>query len=616
MSKQQPQFLCDDQVDPKSKKHLLVCSMNVRRQAGKHVSEPIKMILKGNYIQERPRLHKALDILAMIVITATIIALGYLLWPKNTPDLIVIDTSVAPEQVITGDLSTLTFRYENNSDEIITDTRLTIDLPQHFELLDVDSTAEYLGSLVFNIGDIPPTDYGFIHIQGTMFGDVGGEQIFTTTLSYTYSPDKITDTKVKQHIFKPIQSALELELSLPEHLVAYQKVAGEIKYTNTGSIAFPHLLINPQWPSTFTLSSSSPSQQSDGLFHIDSIEPGETGIITFAGYLGSEQDSTFIFEPSFSFDETNYKQTTLTDIVEILPTPLQISHSISESTINPGSTITIDATYKNISDFKLTDISFKIASDIDIFATSGITGGSYANGYYTFSSMIDELAPGETGSVEMKLPVKQTLSRSATDIYENISVTTSSSAEFTFEPDQEPITVQTIGSRFDLPLTSPVTMSSFGRYWAPSGDQLGRGPVPPIVGETTKYWVFWNIEGTTNSLSNLTLEADLGPNVSLTGRQSVSTGSSISQSDGTIYWSIPELDPTLPPGSTVAGIAFEVAITPSEDQIGTTPVLLSSTLLQASDRFTGASLTRTTGTVTTAIPYDSKATSYGGIVTE
>ncbi|EKD47224.1 MAG: hypothetical protein ACD_66C00167G0005 [uncultured bacterium] len=616
MSTQPPQFSCDDTVDRKSKKHLLVCSMNVRRQAGKHVSEPIKMILKGNYVQERPRLHKILDVLALVVITTTLIALGYLLWPKNTPDLIIIDASIAPEQVITGDLSTLTFRYENNSEETISNTRLTIDLPEHFELSSIDSTAKHLGSLVFNIGDIAPTDYGFIHIQGAMFGDVDGEQIFTTTLSYTYSTEKITDTKVRQHIFKPIQSALELELSLPEHLIAYQKVTGEIRYTNTGSIAFPHLIINPKWPNTFALTTSLPAKQSDGFFHIDEIEPGETGIITFAGYLGSEQDSTFVFEPSFSFDETSYKQKTLTDVVEILPTPLQISHSILESTINPGSTITIDATYKNISDFKLTDISLKIASDNNIFATSGITGGSYTNGYYIFSSVIDELAPQESGSIQMKLPVKQSLSRSATDVYENISISTSSSAEFTFSPDQEPITVQTVGSRFDLPLTSPVTMSSFGRYWAPSGDQLGRGPVPPIVGETTKYWIFWNIEETTNTLSNLTLEAELGTNVTMTGRQSVSTGSSITQSHGTVYWSIPELDPTLPPGSAVVGIAFEVAITPSQDQVGTKPTLLGPTFLRASDRFTGASLTRTTAGVTTAIPYDTKAASYGGIVTE
>ncbi len=616
MTQKDPQLICEDKIDPKTKKHLLVCSLNVRRQAGKHVSDPIKLLMQGKYLKERGRLHKALDILGISVLILTLAAVIYLVLPKSTPDLIVIDASVAPDEVITGDLSTLTFRYENNSAETIRNTRLEFSLPEHFDLEEVDSEVEEIGSLTFDLGNIAPTEYGYIHVKGTMFGDVGGDQIFTTSLTYTYSEENIQDTKIKEHIFHPVRSALELELTLPEHLVAYQQVEGEINYTNTGSVEFPSMIIEPDWPETFSLISSSPTLQSDGKFYVDGIEPGETGVISFVGRLGSEDDSVFDFYPSFSFESATYSQSTLTATIEILPTPLQLSHAISESSIVPGSSVTIELDYENLSNYNLTDIELRLSSDIDIFGTSGIENGSYSNGYYYFNDSITELESSESGSVSMIIPVATSLSRSGTDVYESIYVTTNSSAEFSFTPDDELITVNTFGSSFDLPLTSPMVLSSFGRYWGPSGDQLGRGPIPPIAGETTKYWIFWNLSGTTNELSNISISADLGTNVELTGRQSVSVGSSVESTNGTVTWSVGSLDPTLPPTSSVVGVAFEVAITPGEDQIGTTPILLGSTSVTATDSWTNSFVSAGTSSVTTSIPYDTKASSYGGIVEE
>ncbi|MBT3230643.1 hypothetical protein HN358_02575 [Candidatus Uhrbacteria bacterium] len=615
MTTKDPQLICEDTIDPKTKKHLLVCSLNVRRQAGKHVSDPIKLLMQGNYLKHRGRLHKALDIVGIGFLILTITAVAYLVFPKNTPDLIVIDASVAPEQVITGDLSTLTFRYENNSDETIKNTRLMFELPEHFELANIDTDVEEVSTLTFDIGDIAPTQYGYIHVQGTMFGNVGGDQIFTTTLNYIYSEDEIEDTKVKEHIFQPIRSALALELSLPEHLVAYQLVEGTISYTNTGSVTFPELIIEPDWPESFSLISSAPALQSNAKFYVDGIEPGETGVIEFTGQLGSADDSTFDFYPSFIFDTAQYNQSKLTDVIGILPTPLQLSHAVKESSIIPGESTTIELQYENVSDYELSNIELRISDDINIFGTSGIEGGSYNDGYYYFDNQIENLNAGANGSITMILPNNSSLSRSATDIYESINITTTASAQFSFTPNDELITVNTFGSSFDSPLTSPITLSSFGRYWGPNGDQLGRGPIPPAVDEVTKYWIFWNISGTTNDLENLSINADLGTNVELTGRQSVSTGSSIDSENGTVTWTINSLNPTLPPTSTVVGIAFEVAITPSEDQLETTPILLGQTSVNATDAWTQSFISSWASGVTTSIPYDTKASSYGGIVT-
>lgn len=607
-AQQTPELICKDKLDLKTKKHVLVCSMNVRRQAGKHISEPFKMLLKGTYIKERGKLHKALDLITMTILTATVIALVYLLIPKSTPDFVIINASVAPTPITTGDVSTLTFEYENNSDEIIKNAQLSITLPAHFELT--------LGELKYSLGDITPGSYGYIHIEGAMFGDVSVQQIFTTELSYTYSEQNIPDKKTKEHNFSPEKSALELNLELPKNIVAYQEVEGEIQYTNTGSMEFPNVVIEPVWPDGFVLIESSPSVQANKSFHITSINPGETGVINFKGRLGSQENSTFIFNPSFSFDDTSYKQTQLVDVVDIIPSPIQLSHSIYESAVAPGETITVNAIYENVSEFDLSNIIIKVKSDTDIFSTTDIVNGKYSNGYYIFENTTDTLSPGDKQSVSITIPVKSTLSRSATSEYENIYVNTVSYADFAFEFDGVQTQANTVGSSFKSPLTSPIVLNCFGRYWGPNGDQLGRGPVPPIADETTKYWIFCNISSTTNTLSNLTLEADLGQNVSLTGRQSVSIGSSIASENGSIIWRLDELSPTLLPTSAVVGIAFEVAITPSLDQAGLTPTLIGNSSITATDNFTNSFISSASDSVTTSLPYDTKAYQYGGVVTQ
>ena len=43
-------------------------------------------------------------------------------------------------------------------------------------------------------------------------------------------------------------------------------------------------------------------------------------------------------------------------------------------------------------------------------------------------------------------------------------------------------------------LNSNLAVQVYPMYYAPTGDQLGRGPLPPKVGETTKYWIFCEVD--------------------------------------------------------------------------------------------------------------------------
>jgi hypothetical protein len=616
MSEEQ-KYICEPQKDPRTKKHLLVCSLDIGRQGGKHVSEPAKLILKGEYLKERSMLHKILDGLGALVLIATITAVILLILPKHTPDFIIVDSTIAPKEVITGGSSTLTFRYENQSDETLENVRVEFDFPKHFKLDGFESQdAQIVEAQILEIGTINPTQYGFIHLKGTMFGDVGGEQLFTTTFTYSYESGEKTDAKIIEHSFSPTKSTLELNLQLPEHLVSRQQVSGSITYANTGDMDFPDLIIAPDWPATFELIESNVELKNDA-FHITPIASGEIGEITFIGILGDENDSTFIFAPSFKFGDDTYTQEILVDTIDILPPPIATAHEIEESILIPGELATIHIHIENTSEFSVSNVIPRLSTSSGIFETSNLNEMTFADNFYLINEKVDQLNPGESYNTTVHIPVKSSLNCSALTSCERIKASIQSSATFDFEPTQgEKVESNTFGSTTDILLSSPIVLQSFGRYYMSSGDQLGRGPLPPLTNETTKYWIFWNISGTTNPLTNVSIEAPLGPGVNLTGKQSVSYGSAVQTKGDIVTWSIPRIEPTLPAQNPIIGIAFEVEITPNSSQVGTTPVLLQSPTVRASDEFTGGVITAAGSSVTTNLYQDSKAQQYGSQVEE
>jgi len=109
------------------------------------------------------------------------------------------------------------------------------------------------------------------------------------------------------------------------------------------------------------------------------------------------------------------------------------------------------------------------------------------------------------------------------------------------------------------------------------------------------------ISNSTSFLSNPRFSATLPSGVRWTGKSSVSHGRDVSYNASTniISWSHNGLA-----AHQQAGVFFELAITPSASQIGSTPLLLQNIRATAHDDFTDRDLTRTANNISIAIPND------------
>ena len=530
--------------------------------------------------------------------------------PKTFADNIYYDVSVAPREIITGAPSTLVIRYTNGTEEELRDVSMSLGYPEHFSLQQILIEEELTNEEIITIGTIPIGGTGSIKITGVMFGDVGGEQTFRSIMTFAHGEENEVGQKVSEHTFSPSASTLNVSLILPDQLIAFQEVQGTITYENTGEIDFPDISIEPVWPEEFSLSTSNPLL-SDGHFSLPSIQAGQTGEMTFSGYLGDADETvTFLFHPSFTFGNTHYQQETLKHTSPVLPPQLSVSHTIDRDSFRPGAETSMTITYENIGETSLSNVQIGFETDSLFFSE-----GQYLVDQDDYPELA-EVQPGATGEVTITSTTRSTIMQSEVESQEDLGTVDSQAIAIYVLGDDSGQTVTNKGSVISTPMTTPIALESFARYALPSGDQLGRGPLPPQVGSETKYWIFWHITGTINPLTSVEIAGTLPENVRFTGRQTVSQNEGVvyDESTNTISWTSDSVAATLFADSTIVGIAFEVGITPTDDQIATIPSLMEEIQITAIDETTGAFISSVGATISTDLPSDLMASDKAEVV--
>lgn len=555
-----------------------------------------------------PRLMFSID-LVLIGLILGLLSTGLIFWfgkPVDIGDKIHFSAEVAPRAVVTGAPSTLIIRYANQTGEELRGARLTVGFPAHFELQELSSDlATPIGHNTFDLGTIPVNAEGSIKIRGVMFGDVGGTQTFRSILTFTHGEKNEAGQKVDFQTFSPARSTLVLALELPKRLIAGQTVSGTVTYHNTGAFDFPEIGLEPIWPPGFTLHNSSvPVRQN--LVKLPELPSGASGAWTFNGTLSPTEDAiNFEIQPSFVFGETRYRQDILVYQQLAVPPPVHVSHTVPANLL-PGETADIQIAYQNTGTTAVVNAQIGVETD----------GPFFAKRLYVVDARTEptlrHIEPGASGTITVRVPVRSTIQQS--EISEDLAslhITTRAYASYHLEDDGQLVVSR--GKDVVSPIITPLVLAANARYATPSGDQIGRGPLPPIVGEETRYWIFWTVRGTVNPLERVRIEGELPGNVRFTGRQTVSQGQPAlyDSATRTVSWSAERIEPTLPAGSRVVGIAFEVALIPTTDQANHTAALIVDSSISAVDAITKAPLNAAAPALTTEMPNDPLASGQG-----
>ncbi|MFA5029264.1 MAG: hypothetical protein WC518_00755 [Patescibacteria group bacterium] len=295
----------------------------------------------------------------------------------------------------------------------------------------------------------------------------------------------------------------------------------------------------------------------------------------------------------------NYQEASTTETVPAAKTNLILSLVSSEKNIDLGQFYSYVLKYENRENFILKDLRLKA-----IFDERMIDGESVITWNKEQLPQLASVDPGQTGEIKFSIKTKKSLPQSSA--HDKNFVLSSHVEAFYRNNERNSSPIFSTGQPLNQRISTESKVVAFARYYTEESDQLGFGPLPPQVGQPTRYWIFLNLENKYNDLNNLTISAQLPTNVSWTNRFSAANGSAIiyDPANKKINWNI---DKVYAPSNFLpsVGAAFEIEIIPTEEQIGQPASLLENISLAASDDFTSELIDIVTPySITTALSRD------------
>jgi hypothetical protein len=579
---------------------IFIGTLNIMTEPGRNfITEPLGKLYRSRYHgkYKRPKHVFAFD-LGLVALGAAIATIAiYFSFFFKPFDPIQISFSALPKNPAAGGEVILNYAVSNLSADSIDDATVTFKLPTGVKFKR-SSLAYQRDKNAVSFDSIEPQTDVSERLVGELVGNVGQELKVIATLTYKESRTGKSVSKGSVVAIKIASSTVGASFSLPDKIFIGQTISGTVDYWNRGNTPAKNAVLTPHWPDNFTILSLDTALGA-GQWQIRSMDPGSAGRINWTGVIrAGSGEVDFRIKTSMKDSSGIALESEGLKSVELVNPQISVSLD-GASGATRGQTITLTASYKNSGEHALSGAALRIIPDDGL----AIVGDGGKGGI--------DLAPGANGSWQFKIRLTDALPealKNATDPQLKVRVSLDGKLD-----GQEPVSIQS--PAFAVKVASALSLNSVARYWSESGDQLGRGPLPPEVGKTTRYWIFWNAKNTTGAVNGVRVSGKLPANASFSGKASVPFGDApqFDPATRTLTWNAGDLLAWPGVSSPAVGLAFEVALIPTPDQIGTYPLLIFEQKISGIDAVTGLALSGAGPDITARLTADPKAADTGAV---
>ena len=502
-------------------------------------------------------------------------------------------------------------KYSNENKFEVQDFNLSLTMPGDYELIEVAKEGYDYERNTINLGDLKPGANGSFKLTMQAFADTGESNNLILNASY-YKTNKKGERLWGQfhetilQKFTIISTFVELQEDVPRKLVKNQAFQIPIQIINKSdfynmNIDMEKIEFRMYWDGELITSPEN--------FTVYDFASGEEVRFVVNHFAKSDdtKSKTLEYELIWTRDGKEYKQWANGYMTEIFDPEFEVNFDLNiDEAVTPGETVPITVSYTNDGQYSIEslELNLELASpywNMDKFK-SDFGGFVYKQNNlkrivwsYKHIPSLAIIQPGESKSFEVEVPTYNYIANAPS---------TSLSGHIVQSYKVEGQAVEIIGSSSGLKLNSNLSMKAYPMYYAVTGDQLGRGPIPPRVGKETKYWVFMKMLNDINDVENVTVSAKLPFNVVWLNESNVPVGDPIiyNSENKTISWNISQVSVDV----YNLGFAFQVAIIPTASQQGSYPALLTDVKVSGTDKVTGKFIEKNLGVVTTRLIYDNK----------
>jgi uncharacterized repeat protein (TIGR01451 family) len=545
-----------------------------------------------------------------------------------------------PEAISSGDEVIFNINYLNGESAVLGDVEIALNFPEGFTLKNAEPEPINNLNQAWKIGALKPGKGGIIKIYGVVIGEVDTEKSIKATMSYKPSNFNATFSTEASKTVRITSSIIGLEISGPKRAVTEKELTFKVKYTNDSKDALEKIKITAEYPKNFTFSAANPkASQENNVWQIDRLESNNSGEIEIKGLLKSDVGNNEelkikvgLIDESGELRPQAEKSILILMVNPELSLNMAVNTSSRDNVANFGDTLTYLLTYKNNSDLEITDLKisaqlksrvldWKSLDDLNKGKIEPAQGGSASGGedkiIWTKEQIekFNSLKPGDEGEISFKIKIvgSPTIQNSED---KNFDVVSNFTASYSTLSGEEKTALENSSNTITTKINTKSSFSVEGRYYSEQFEQLGSGPLPPEVGQTTSYRIFWYLTNSSNELTNVTIKTTLPADIYWTGKnKEVSNGTlDFNPSTREVIWTMDKVSFGTGTVYPIQSASFEVSATPTADKIGLLLVLTDTSNFSGTDSYTLQNLTAMSDAITSEIPNDIKAQGKGLVI--
>jgi len=527
--------------------------------------------------------------LLTIAFSLFVISSFYYFYKPTIADHVEINFSYSSQEIVSGQDLAIKIDYQNNSDLALSSTVLAIHFPLGFSL-DKAKNPQISDKNTIELGDIPAGGNGNLTIIGQIVGNTTEKDHITAILTYKIGNTQKIDQKQAMGLIEYADSQIKSLLTIEKNTFPDKTIPFCIKITNTSEKNIDNIgLILPNLAKTSpaiggvnskTPFSLPPNQEITlyGNFEV----PKTIGFIPFSYQLTRNQNNQDFIQQT---ENIQIKVLNPNIIVKLIP---QTTYNYLES----GETLNVDVAFENISGNNLAN-QILILQDtnnvLDLSATAKENNIKEDGKNLIIDSNVKKSFENNSQIKSDLFSLRLKLKDNAGAISSSLNIVPIFSAKL-FDSE---INFSVTNTEINIPITSLLQTEITPRYYTQSGDQVGRGNLPPQIGRPTSYWIYVGIKNGANPLDNFSFTAIPGTNAIATGKQSIAYGYEMNIENKNLSWQKDTV-----PASTTIGLYFEIEVTPTEKDLGKEMDLLKEIKIEATDKLTGKKYLLNFGPVT------------------
>ncbi len=559
-----------------------------------------------------------------LVATLLVILGAFLGWSVYNPtvtDLVYVSVTPSKDRILSGEYVGYTIGYINESTVRLTDAVLSLELPEGY-IVDATTPKDTYNSESneFVLENISPGDEGKVSVSGWFYGTPNIEDSIHASITYRQDGKTRIEEKTSPHIIFLRGSLLTSSVELREQVVEGSRVPIKIKLTNEGdeplqNISFsfdPLMVIGVVEDMSATIGSAT-----EHTWSVPELTPGQSGEFTgIVHVLDTLGQSEYLLElaPALIVRGKAIPQSIIKKNIRIAQPKVQVGAEWDGgvAAFKPGETGRLIVSIRNTGNVEIVDGIVEVPLPrgvVNMSEAARANTGSISQSTLVLNagkhSGLRSIQPGESRVIAVLLPVIST-SDAGTNVVLQPTVRFKGVVEVAKE-----VMVEDVSTAGSVKIGTDLQLEGEVRYYTAEGDQLGRGPLPPEVGKETKYAALFTIRNTTSNVVGGVFTARLAPGAVWTGKTSVTQGSApvYSPSTRTVRWSLGTI-----PAHANAGLFFELSLTPTEVDRGTTPAMIMGAEITGSDSYVGYSMVKTSGFLDSSLRTDAKGSQKGSIV--